>query len=113
MTTIPVQLDQLLTLALSVVFVTQALKAVAARIDVEVGGKGAVVVSAVVAVLLTLAAYGAGWVPVTLPACQVAESFACVQGWLATVGAVLALVNGLYAAVYGRVSSVTEATMTD
>ena len=66
MTTIPVQLDQLLTLALSVVFVTQALKAIAARIDVEVGGKGAVVVSAVVAVALTLVAYGAGWVPITL-----------------------------------------------
>ena len=67
------------------------------------GGKGAVLVSAVVAVLLTLVAYGAGWVPVTLPVCQAAEPFACVQGWLATAGAALALANVLYAAVYGRV----------
>jgi hypothetical protein len=60
-------------------------------------------VPAVVAVLLTLVAYGAGWVPVNLPACQVAEPFTCVQGWLATAGAALALANVLYAAVYGRV----------
>jgi hypothetical protein len=73
-----------------------------------VGGKGAVVISAVVAVLLTLVAYGAGWVPVNLPACQVAEPFACVQGWLATAGAALARANVLSAGVYGRVFGGTQ-----
>ena len=62
METIPVQLDQLLTLALGVVFVTQALKAAAKALDAHVGGNGAVFVSAVVSVALTTLAYGAGWV---------------------------------------------------
>lgn len=103
METIPVQLDQLLTLALGVVFLTQALKAAAKALDAQVGGKGAVVVSAVVSDALTAVAYAAGWVPVTLPACDSLAPFACAQGWLATAGGALALANLLYVAVYGRV----------
>jgi hypothetical protein len=97
--TIPMQLDQLLTLALGVVFVTQGLKAIAGRI----GGSGAVIVSAVVAVALTALAYGAGWVPVSIPACDPQTPLACVQGWPITAGGALALANLLYAAVYRRV----------
>ena len=103
METIPVQLDQLLTLALGVVFVTQGLKAAAKALDAQVGGKGAVVVSAAVSVALTAVAYAAGWVPVTLPTCDGAAPFACAQGWLATAGGALALANLLYVTVYGRV----------
>ena len=102
---IPVQLDQLLTLALGVVFVTQFLKTVAGNI----GGKGAVVVSAVVAVALTLLSYAAGWRPVTWPTCTDAAPFACVQDWLATAGGALALANLLYVAVYTRVFGTREA----
>lgn len=103
METIPVQLEQLLTLALSVVFMTQALKAAAAAIDMRIEGKGAVVVSAVVAVALTTIGYAAGWVPATVPTCDPAEPFMCVEGWLATAGGALALANLLYSAVYVRV----------
>lgn len=103
--TIPVQLDQLLTLALGVVFVTQFLKRVAAAIDMRVHGKGAVAVSAVVAAALTGAGYAAGWVP--LPAipspADYADPFAWAGAWLVTAGGVLALANLLYAAVYTRV----------
>ena len=106
-TTIPVQLDQLLSLALSVVFVTQALKAAARAIDVKVQGKGAVVVSALVAAVLTGIAYGAGWVPITaLPTPDAyADPFSWAGAWLVTAGGVLALANVLYVAVYGRVFS--------
>jgi hypothetical protein len=97
--TIPMQLDQLLTLALGVVFVTQELKAIAGRI----GGSGAVIVSAVVAVALTALAYGAGWVPVSIPACDPQMPLACAEGWIATAGAAMALANLMYVAVYGRV----------
>ena len=103
METIPVQLDQLLTLALGVVFVTQALKAAARMLDAHVGGKGAVVVSAVVSVALTTLAYAAGWAVVSVPACDPLAPLACVQGWLVTAGGALALANLLYAAVYRRV----------
>lgn len=99
MQTIPVQLEQLLTLAFSVVFVTQFLKTLAAGI----GGKGAVVVSAVVSVVLTIIAYGAGWVPISLPTCDPLAPFACAQAWVATAGGVLVLANLLYVAVYARV----------
>lgn len=99
MDTIPVQLDQLLTLALSVVFVTQFLKTVAGKI----GGKGAVVVSAVVSAVLTVLAYGAGWVPLTWPTCDPEAPIACAQAWIATAGAAMALANLLYATVYHRV----------
>ena len=99
MPTIPVQLDQLLTLALGVVFVTQFLKAVAGRI----GGTGAVVVSAIVAVAMTFLSYAAGWTPVTWPTCSPDAPFQCVQDWLATAGAAMALANLLYALVYSRV----------
>lgn len=107
---IPVQLDQLLTLALSVVMVTQVLKAISARIDSvpTIGGFGSIIVSAVVAVILTLLAYGAGWVPVSIPTCTATDPFGCVQGWLATAGAAIALANLLYAAVYVRVFGSTE-----
>jgi hypothetical protein len=105
METIPVQLEQLLSLALGVVFVTQGLKAAAKAIDVKVKGKGAVVVSAVVATGLTGIAYGAGWVPV--PALPTPEAypdpFSWARAWLVTAGGVLALANLLYAAVYRRV----------
>jgi hypothetical protein len=97
--TIPVQLEQLLTLAFSVVFVTQALKSIATSI----GGKGSVVVSAIVSVVLTIIAYGAGWVPITLPACDPLAPFACAQAWVATAASVLVLANLLYVAVYSRV----------
>ena len=110
METIPVQLDQLLTLALGVVFVTQALKAAAKELDAHVGGKGAVVVSAAVSVALTALAYWAGWVPVTLPSCGASAPLACAQGWLATAGAALALANLLYAGVYGRVFAAPAAS---
>jgi len=104
-TTIPVQLDQLLSLALSVVFVTQALKAAAKAIDVKVKGKGAVVVSALVAAVLTGIAYGAGWVPIpALPTPDAyADPFTWAGAWLVTAGGVLALANLLYVAVYGKV----------
>ena len=105
--TIPVQLDQLLTLALSVVFVTQALKAAAKAIDVKVKGKGAVVVSALVSAVLTGIAYAAGWVPI--PAQPTPEAyvdpFTWAGAWLMTAGGVLALANVLYVAVYRRVFS--------
>lgn len=110
MDAIPVQLEQLLTLAFSVVFVTQGLKAAASAINVHVQGKGAVVVSAVVAVALTALGYAAGWVPLSVPTCDVAEPFTCVEGWLATAGAALALANLLYAAVYVRVFGAQAAT---
>ena len=42
METIPTQLEQLLLLALGVVFVTQALKTAATALDAHVGGKGRV-----------------------------------------------------------------------
>ena len=103
---IPVQLDQLLTLALGVVFITQALKAVASQI----GGKGSIVVSAVVSIVLTLIAYGAGWVPISIPACSPDEPFLCVQSWLATAGGAVALANLLYVAVYARVFSTPAPT---
>ncbi len=103
METIPVQLDQLLTLALGVVFVTQALKAAAKALDAHVGGKGAVVVSAVVSVVLTALAYSAGWAVVSVPDCTAVAPLACAQGWIVTAGAALALANLLYAAVYRRV----------
>lgn len=89
----------MLTLALGVVFVTQVLKSVVTQI----GGKGAIVVSAVVSIILTLVAYGAGWVPITLPNCSADAPFECAQGWLATAGGAVALANLLYVAVYGRV----------
>jgi len=97
--TIPMQLDQLLTLALGVVFVTQGLKAIAGRI----GGSGAVIVSAVVAVALTALAYGAGWAQVAIPACDPTMPLACAQGYIATAGAAMALANLLYVTVYSRV----------
>jgi hypothetical protein len=109
METIPVQLDQLLTLALGVVFVTQVLKAAAKALDAHVGGKGAVVVSAVVSVALTALVYAAGWAVVSVPACDPLAPFACVQGWLVTAGGALALANLLYVAVYGRVFTPREA----
>jgi hypothetical protein len=101
--TIPVQLDQLLTLAFSTVLVTQALKWVAGKINLGVGGKGSVVVSAVVAVLLTLLAYGAGWVTLAIPACSSVDVFGCAEGWIAVAGAATALANVLYVVVYSRV----------
>jgi len=103
-TTIPVQLDQLLSLALSVVFVTQALKAAAKAIDVKVKGKGSVVVSALVAAVLTGIADGAGWVPTpALPTPDAyADPFTWAGAWLVTAGGVLALANLLYAVVCGR-----------
>ena len=67
------------------------------------GGKGAVVVSAVVSVALTALAFAAGWAPVSVPACDPVAPLACVQGWLVTAGGALALANLLYAVVYGRV----------
>jgi len=97
------QLDQLLTLALGVVFVTQALKTAATAIDAHVGGKGAVVVSAIVAVALTALAYGAGWAQVAIPACDPTMPLACAQGYIATAGAAMALANLLYVTVYSRV----------
>ena len=102
---IPTQLDQLLTLALGVVFLTQLLKSAARAIDVRVKGKGAVAVSAVVAALLTGIGYAAGWVPLpALPAPgQYADPFSWAGAWLVTAGGVLALANRLYAAVYTRV----------
>jgi len=104
-TTIPVQLDQLLSLALRVVFVTQALKAAAKAIDVKVKGKGALVVSALVAAALTGIAYGAGWVP--LPALPTpdayADPFTWAGAWLLTAGGDLALANVLYVAAYAKV----------
>jgi hypothetical protein len=103
--TIPTQLDQLLTLALGVVFLTQLLKSAARAVDVKVKGKGAVFVSAVVAALLTGVGYAAGWVP--LPKLPVpgeyADPFSWAGAWLVTAGGVLALANLLYAAVYTRV----------
>lgn len=105
---IPVQLEQLLALALSVVFVTQALKAIATQI----GGKGAIVVSAVVSIVLTLLAYGAGWVPLTTPACVPEAPLQCIQDWLATAVAAMALANLLYVAVYSRVFGTTPAPTT-
>ena len=105
-TTIPVQLDQLLTLALSVVFVTQALKAAAGAIDAQIGGKGAVVVSAIVAGALTLLGYAAGWVPLETPECTASDPFTCAEGWVATAGAAMALANLLYVSVYARVFGV-------
>ena len=106
-TTIPVQLDQLLSLALSVVFVTQALKAAAKTIDVKVKGRGAVVVSALVAAVLTGICYAAGWVsipPLAMPDAY-PDPFTWAGAWLVTAGGVLALANLLYAAVYRRVFS--------
>lgn len=109
-TTIPVQLDQLLSLALSVVFVTQALKAAARAIDVKV--KGAVVVSALVAAVLTGLAYAAGWVPIpALPGPDAyADPFTWAGAWLVTAGGVLALANLLYVAVYRRLFDAGGAT---
>ena len=103
--TIPVQLDQLITLALSIAAVTQLLKAIAARIDAvpTISGFGSIIVSAVVAILLTLFAYGAGWVPITLPTCEAANPFGCVQAWGTTAAAALALANVLYAVAYAKV----------
>ncbi len=72
-------------------------------INLRIGGKCIVVVSAVVAVALTALGYGAGWVPVTVPTCDPVEPFTCMEGWLATAGAALALANLMYAAVYVRV----------
>jgi hypothetical protein len=105
MDTIPVQLEQLLSLALGVVFVTQGLKAAAKAIDVKVKGKGAVVVSALGAAVLTGIAYGAGWVPIpALPTPEAyADPFTWARAWLATAGGVPAPANLLYVAVYGRV----------
>jgi len=96
--TVPVQLEQLLTLALGVVFVTQLLK----RIATQIGGYGAVIVSAVVAVGLTLLAYTAGWVPIVWPACTPDAPFACAEQWIATAASAMALANLLYALVYAR-----------
>lgn len=108
METVPVQLDQLLTLALGVVFVTQFLKAIAGNI----GGKGAVIVSAVVSIGLTLLSYGAGWSPVTWPSCTGDAPLSCVQDWLATAGGALALANLLYVIVYTRVFGSGTPTVT-
>lgn len=66
-----------MTLALGVVFVTQALKTAARALDAHVGGKGAVVVS----VVLTAVAHAAGWAVVSLPACDPLAPCACAQGW--------------------------------
>jgi len=101
MQTIPVQLDQLLTLALGVVFVTQALKAAAKALDAHVGGKGAVVVSAVVSAALTALAYSAGWAALALPACDAAAPFACVQGWRVTAGGALTPADSLWVTANG------------
>lgn len=110
--TIPVQLDQLLTLALGVVFSTQILKGAAAAVDRRVQGKGAVAVSALVAALLTAFGYAAGWVPppdIPTPG-QHADPFSWANAWLVTAGGVLALANVLYAAVYTRVFGQAEAS---
>lgn len=101
---IPVQLEQLLTLALGVAFITQALKAIAGKVH---GGKGSVVVSAVVSVVLTVLAYAAGWVPLTTPACVPEAPLQCIQDWLSTAGAAMVLANLLYVTVYSRVFGTT------
>ena len=84
---------------------TQALKAAAEAIDVKVKGKGALVVSALVAAALTGIAYGAGWVP--LPALptpdEYADPFTWAGAWLVTASGDLALANVLYVAAYARV----------
>ncbi len=104
-TTIPAPLGQLLTLALSVVFVAQALKAAAKAIDVQVKGKGAVVVSALVAAAFTVVGCAARWVPIpALPTPQAyADPFSSAGAWLVTAGGVLAPANLLYVAVCPRV----------
>ena len=103
--TIPVQLDQLLTLALGVVFLTQVLKRAASALDKPLDGKGAVAVSALVAAALTAVGYAAGWVPLpNVPnLADYADPFSWAGAWLVTAGGVLALANVLYAAVYSRV----------
>lgn len=100
MPAIPVQLDQLLTLALSVTLVTQALKSVATSI----GGSGAVAVSAVVAGVLTVLGYAVGWIPFAAPGCSLTgDPFGCAGEWVTTAGAAMALANALYVVVYSRV----------
>jgi len=103
--TIPVQMEQFLTLALGVVFVTQFLKWLAAKLNLVplIHGKGAVVVSAVASALLTFLAYAAGWVPLALPSCAANLPYECANDWLVVIGGVMVLANLLYAVVYTRV----------
>jgi hypothetical protein len=108
---VPVQINQLLTLALGVVFVTEALKWLAGQLDKKLNGKGAVAVSGVIAVLLTALAYGAGWVPISIPVFG-GNVFEYVGGWLATAGAATALANVLYVLVYDRAFGKKEPTPT-
>lgn len=98
--TIPAELIQLVTLALSVSAVTGVLKMFAT----ELGGKGAVIVSGIVALVLTAIGYGVGWVPWAAPACDLtADPFGCGQAWIATAATATALANALYVWVYERV----------
>ena len=100
---IPGQVDQLLTIALGTVFVTQLLKSIAGSI----GGKGSIVVSAVVAVGLTLLSYGSGWSTITAPTCDPNLPIACAQDWLKTGASATALANLMYVLVYSRVFGTT------
>jgi hypothetical protein len=104
MSTVPVQAEQLITLALGIVFVTQFLKSLAGEIDNQprLNGWGAIIVSAIIAVLLTGLSYAAGWVPLPVVTCAPSDPFGCVQNLITQAGASVAVANVLYVLVYAR-----------
>lgn len=102
---IPAELGQLITLALGVSAVTGLLKMVATNL----GGKGAVAVSGVIALALTALGFAAGWIPFVAPTCDLtALPFGCAQEWVTTAGAAMAIANVLYVTVYERVFNPTQ-----
>jgi len=103
--TIPAELGQLITLALGVSAVTGLLKMVATNL----GGKGAVAVSGVVALALTALGYAVGWIPFAAPTCDLtALPFSCAQEWVTMAGGAMAIANVLYVTVYERVFNPTQ-----
>lgn len=103
--TIPAEIIQLVTLALSVSAVTGLLKMFATQL----GGKGAVVVSGIVALALTGLGYVVGWVPWAAPACDLTvDPFGCGQAWIATAATATALANALYVWVYESIFNAPE-----
>lgn len=104
MDTMPLELTQLLGLIFGTVAITGLLKSIAARVDTEIKGYGAVVVSFVVAGLLTALSIVLGWYAVDIPEFT-GNPTAYLGDWITLTGGVTAFANVLYMYVYERIKS--------
>lgn len=101
---LPAELVQILGLVLGTVVVTDFLKGIAKRLDKQIAGYGAVLVSFLVAVALSLLAIVMGWYPLELPSFT-GNPLDYAQSWLLVAGGITTLANLVYVAVYGKIKS--------